>query len=73
MIRKDQQNTTFKNDEEKIYFTNIIKEVNFQGRGKRLFLHSHSSVPAVEFMTEEFAFLWKLSNKQPKLEFPVPR
>ena len=36
MIWKDQQNTTLKNDEEKVYFTNIIKEVNFQGRGKKV-------------------------------------
>ena len=36
MIWKDQQNTTLKNDEEKVYFTNIINEVNFQRRGKKV-------------------------------------
>ena len=35
-IWKDQQNTTLKNDEEKVYFTKIIQEVNFQERGEKV-------------------------------------
>lgn len=35
-IWKDQQNTTLKNDEEKVYFTKTIQEVNFQERGEKV-------------------------------------